>query len=454
MTGSQQTQPPTACILSIGDELVLGTTLDTNGRVLSIALREAGLDVIEHRTVRDDLAAIVDAFQSLAGIASVIISTGGLGPTDDDLTRDALNHIIDNNAAQVEDAVARADLDTWFAGRGRTMASINLRQAMHPRSARIIRNREGTAPGLAATIGTCRVYCLPGPPREMIPMLEADVLPAVRPAGALMIAKRTLGSFGIGESALAELLGERMTRGREPAVGTTASGSVVSLQVVARGADAAARADGEMTACMAAVAPYGFAAVDASLASSLLAECRAHGRTLAVAESCTGGLIGSMLTAVPGSSDVFQGGWITYSNGMKEAHLGVSPQLIAQHGAVSRETVMAMAEGACARSGASLAISVSGVAGPGGGTAEKPVGTVWIGLHDTQLGTRARRFVFPGERDIVRDRAAKTALQLARWLLRGEDAPMIWERAGELAGVRTDAHTDARAANQPSTRTS
>ena len=426
---TQQNQPPTACILSIGDELVLGTTLDTNGRTVSIALREAGIDVIEHRTVRDDRAAIVDAFRALASHGSVIISTGGLGPTDDDLTRDALNQIIDDDAPQVEDAVARADLEAWFAGRGRTMVAINLRQAMRPRSAQIIRNMEGTAPGLAATIGACRVYCLPGPPREMIPMLELEVLPAIRPAGAPMIAKRTLGSFGIGESALAEMLGARMTRGREPAVGTTASGSVVSIQVVARGADAAARADAEITACLAAVAPYGFGSVDASVASALLGECRLHGRKLAVAESCTGGLIGSMLTAVSGSSDVFLGGWITYSNAMKEAQLGVAPSLIARHGAVSRETVMAMAEGACKRSGATLAISVSGVAGPQGGSPDKPVGTVWIGLHDASLGTRARRFEFPGPRDIVRDRAAKTALQLARWLLRGEDAPILWERA-------------------------
>ena len=426
---TQQNQPPTACILSIGDELVLGTTLDTNGRTVSIALREAGIDVIEHRTVRDDLAAIVDAFRALASHGSVIISTGGLGPTDDDLTRDALNQIIDDDAPQVEDAVARTDLEAWFAGRGRTMVAINLRQAMRPRSAQIIRNMEGTAPGLAATIGACRVYCLPGPPREMIPMLELEVLPAIRPAGAPMIAKRTLGSFGIGESALAEMLGARMTRGREPAVGTTASGSVVSIQVVARGADAAARADAEITACLAAVAPYGFGSVDASVASALLGECRLHGRKLAVAESCTGGLIGSMLTAVSGSSDVFLGGWITYSNAMKEAQLGVAPSLIARHGAVSRETVMAMAEGACKRSGATLAISVSGVAGPQGGSPDKPVGTVWIGLHDASLGTRARRFEFPRPRDIVRDRAAKTALQLARWLLRGEDAPILWERA-------------------------
>lgn len=197
---------PRAAVLSVGDELVLGTTLDTNSRTVSIALRDAGFDVVEHRTVADDRAAIETALRSLAAHASVIISTGGLGPTDDDLTRDALNEITDGGAAQVEDPVARTDLDAWFAGRGRAMAAINLRQALRPRSASIVRNLGGTAPGLAASIGGCRVFCLPGPPREMIPMLEGDVIPAIRPAGAPAIAKRTLGSFGIGESALAEML--------------------------------------------------------------------------------------------------------------------------------------------------------------------------------------------------------------------------------------------------------
>jgi nicotinamide-nucleotide amidase len=420
---------PRAAILSVGDELVLGTTLDTNSRTLSSALREAGLDVVEHRTVADDRAAIAAAMRALASSVDVVISTGGLGPTDDDLTRDALNDLTDAGGPQVEDAVARTDLDAWFAGRGRTMAAINLRQALRPKSARIVRNLGGTAPGLAATLGACRVFCLPGPPREMIPMFESDVLPAVRPAGAPAIAKRTLGTFGIGESALAERLGTRMTRGREPAVGTTASGSVVSIQVVARGADAAARADAEMVACAGDSSPYAFGSEDATLASALLEECRARGRTLAVAESCTGGIVGGMLTAVAGSSDVFLGGWITYSNEMKSAQLGVDPQLIARHGAVSRETVLAMAAGACARSGATLAVSVSGVAGPGGGSAEKPVGTVWIAVHDAVSGTgHARRFEYPGMRDIVRDRTAKTALQMARWMLRGEDAAILWER--------------------------
>lgn len=420
---------PRAAILSVGDELVLGTTLDTNSRTLSAALREAGLDVVEHRTVADDRAAIAAAMRALASSVDVVISTGGLGPTDDDLTRDALNDLTDAGGPQVEDGVARTDLDAWFAGRGRPMAAINLRQALRPKSARIVRNLGGTAPGLAATLGACRVFCLPGPPREMIPMFESDVLPAVRPAGAPAIAKRTLGTFGIGESALAERLGARMTRGREPAVGTTASGSVVSIQVVARGADAAARADAEMAACVGDASPYAFGSEDATLASALLQECRARGRTLAVAESCTGGIVGGMLTAVAGSSDVFLGGWITYSNEMKSAQLGVDPQVIARHGAVSRETVLAMAAGACARSGATLAVSISGVAGPGGGSAEKPVGTVWIAVHDAASGTgRARRFEYPGVRDIVRDRAAKTALQMARWMLRGEDAAILWER--------------------------
>lgn len=421
---------PRAAILSVGDELVLGTTLDTNSRTVSLALRDIGFDVVEHRTVADDRVAIADALRALAARGQVVVSTGGLGPTDDDLTRDALNDLVDGGAPQVEDPVARADLEAWFAGKGRAMAAINLRQSLRPRSARIVRNPGGTAPGLEASVGSCRVFCLPGPPREMIPMLEASVLPTIRPSGAPAIAKRTIGTFGIGESALAEMLGARMTRGREPAVGTTASGSVVSVQVVARGDDASARAATEAAECRVAVHPYDFGEEDDTLASALLAECRARGRTLAVAESCTGGLVGGMLTAVSGSSDVFAGGWITYSNDMKSRELGVDPALLAKVGAVSAEVALAMAAGACAACGADLSVAITGIAGPGGAVQGKPVGTVWIAVHDAASARgRARRFEFPGPRDIVRDRAAKTALQLARWTLRGEDAAIIWERS-------------------------
>jgi nicotinamide-nucleotide amidase len=421
---------PRAAVLSIGDELVLGTTLDTNGRTVSEALREAGLDVVEHRTVRDDRAAIAAAMRDLAASCDVLVSTGGLGPTDDDLTRDALNDLCDGGAPMVEDPQSRADLEAWFAGRGRAMAAINLRQAMRPRGARAIRNPGGTAPGLAARIGACRTWCLPGPPREMVPMLEGDVLPAVRPAGAPALAKCTVGTYGLGESSLAERLGVRMARDREPAVGTTASGSIVSIQVVARGPDAPRRAAEEAEACASIAAPYAFGTDGASLASALLDECRARRRTVTVAESCTGGLIGGMLTAVSGSSDCFPGGWITYSNALKTSEVGVAPEVLARHGAVSAETVASMAAGASTRAGATLGIAVSGIAGPGGAVEGKPGGTVWIAVHDAATGeTRVRRFEFPGPRDIVRDRAAKAALQLARWTLRGEDAPLIWERA-------------------------
>jgi nicotinamide-nucleotide amidase len=221
-----------------------------------------------------------------------------------------------------------------------------------------------------------------------------------------------------------------MARGRDPEVGTTASGSIVSIQVVARGPDAAARAGREAAGCAAVAAPWAFAGEGGSLAGSVLEECRSRGRTLAVAESCTGGLVGAMLTAVPGSSDVFAGGWITYSDAMKERELGVPRDALDAHGAVSGEVVAAMARGAAACANADVAVAISGIAGPGGGSDLKPVGTVWIGVHDARAGrTASRRFEFPGGREIVRDRASKAALQLVRWALRGEDATMIWERA-------------------------
>ncbi len=425
-------QPSAArvAILAVGDELILGTALDTNSRAVAEAMRDAGLDPVEHRTVPDRMEPLVEALRALAERAQVLVVTGGLGPTDDDLVRDAVNSLTDAGAAQVEDAAARADLDAWFVQRGRAMAAINLRQAMRPRSARTLRNTNGTAPGLACTIGQCRVFCLPGPPREMLPMLAEHVLPAVRPPGAPPLVRCSAATFGIGESNLAERLGNRMARDREPSVGTTASGSIVSIHAVARGADAAARAERELRECEALAAPYGYGAHESSLAAAALDALRGAGATLAVAESCTGGLIGAMLTGVAGSSDCFLGGWISYANAMKERELGVPAALLGAHGAVSSEVAGAMARGACQRAGATLALSVTGIAGPGGATADKPVGTVWIGIFDARTGAAtARCFDFPGPRDIVRDRAAKSALQLLRWHLLGVDAPIIWERA-------------------------
>ncbi|MFO0963090.1 MAG: CinA family nicotinamide mononucleotide deamidase-related protein [Phycisphaerales bacterium] len=422
--------PRRAAVLSVGDELVLGSALDTNGREVAAALRDAGLDCAEHRTVGDDMPALVAALRELAAAHAVLVVTGGLGPTEDDLTREAVNALSDAGAPMTEDAQGRADLERWFAGRGRAMAPNNLRQALRPRSARTLRNANGTAPGFACAIGACTVFCLPGPPREMLPMLHEQVVPAVRAPGAPAIVRASVGTFGIGESDLAHRLGNLMERGREPGIGTTASGSVVSIHATARGADAAARAQAALAECAQRVVPYAFGPPEAGIAAASLESLRAAGATLAVAESCTGGLVGSMLTAVAGASDCFLGGWISYANAMKERELGVPAATLATAGAVSRETALAMAQGAAARAGATHALAITGIAGPGGATEGKPVGTVWIALHDARTGAgRARRFEFPGPREVVRDRASKAALQMLRWHLRGEDAPIIWERA-------------------------
>lgn len=425
---------PTAAILSVGDELVLGTTLDTNSRTVALALRDAGYDTVEHRTVADSLHAQERALRELATQHNLVVVTGGLGPTDDDLTRDALNLLLDSGAPMVEDPARRAELRQWFEGRGRVMPPINARQALHPRSARTLPNPHGTAPGLAATWQRTQIYCLPGPPSEMVPMLQAHVLPAIRLPDLPPVARVGVLTFGLGESQVAERLGSRMERGREPAVGTTASQSVVTVQVVARtGPSPLQAAMDEARSCEALVQPYAFAcaedtsAPEASLAAALLRAAAAAGVTVAVAESCTAGMLGAAIAAVPGSSAQFVGGWITYANQLKERELGVPAALIQQHGAVSALVAQAMAAGALQRAGAGIAAAVTGVAGPQGGSEAKPVGTVFIGVA-TPAGARARPFHFPGPRDVVRDRATKAALQLARFALLGVDAPLLWEQ--------------------------
>jgi nicotinamide-nucleotide amidase len=424
-------QGSTAAVLGVGDELVLGTTLDTNSQLVSRALRDAGYSAAQHRTVADDLDAIARALRELCAEHDVVVVTGGLGPTDDDLTRDALNEVLDEGAPMLEDAERRRELRAWFEGRGRAMPAINARQAMRPRSARTLPNANGTAPGLAATLGRARVYCLPGPPREMEPMLREFVLPEVAVRGLPPVVRRAVLTFGLGESSVAELLGARMARGRQPAVGTTASQSIVSVQVVAHGGRGPAEAAAtEAAECAALLAPYAFGMDDDTLAGALLRAASARGATLAVAESCTAGLVGAAIGAVPGASAHFLGGWITYSNEMKQRELGVPTDVLHAHGAVSAACAQAMAVGAAERAGATLALAITGVAGPDGGSTDKPVGTVFIAVHRRDASASdVRRFHFPGARDVVRDRASKAAMQMARWFLLGERASMLWEQS-------------------------
>ena len=416
-----------AAILSIGDELILGQTQDTNARWLGARLADRGVPCVQFRVVPDDLAAQAAALRELAAVAQVVIVTGGLGPTDDDLTREALRVAMGDANPLVLDAPSLEALDRWFTHRGRSMPDINRRQAMRPSGAECLRNDFGTAPGLRGSVGGATIVCLPGPPREMEPMFEQFVLPLL-PKQAMTTG--VVHAFGQGESFLAERLGDRMHRDRNPLVGTTASGSVVSARV--RGRDAAsepAAMQAELAAIEALWKPFAFGRGTTTLAGALGAALRERGLSMALAESCTGGLAGSLVTAESGSSAWFMGGLMTYANEAKRDLCGVPEALIAEHGAVSAPVAAALARGARERLRADWAASITGVAGPNGGSDAKPVGTVYIGVSGPDFES-VRRFRYPGERAIVRDRAAKTALVLLRLAVAERehfDATFIWE---------------------------
>ncbi|MCW5775235.1 MAG: CinA family nicotinamide mononucleotide deamidase-related protein [Phycisphaeraceae bacterium] len=436
----------TACVIvSIGDELTLGQSLDTNSRWLSARLLECGIVTARHVTVPDDAVAVERAVREAAADAPLVISTGGLGPTEDDLTRVALAAALGDEL--VEDAEALRAIEGWYAARGARMPATNRVQSQRPSGASCLPNPHGTAPGLRARLRGADVFCLPGPPREMGPMFEACVLPALRPPAGRVVRTRVLPTFGYGESRVAELLGDLMRRGRNPLVGTTASVGVVTVRLRYEGG--AKEAESALAETERAVRTALGAAVltpegdtrERTLAEVVLDLLKERNETLAVAESCTGGLLGAMLTGVSGSSVAFAGGWITYTNAMKHAELGVPDRFVPDAadarapGAVSEETARAMALGCRERArfvlrgaaGVDHALAITGVAGPDGGTAAKPVGTVWICRASRDGTVDARRFLFRGGRDAVRTWSAMSALGMLRLRLLGVEMELLGE---------------------------
>ncbi|MBL8761714.1 MAG: competence/damage-inducible protein A [Phycisphaerae bacterium] len=432
MTTPAATEHRSAAILSIGDELTLGQKLDTNARWLSQQLVDLGISIIEHVTVPDDLDAHAAALARLAPRCDLIISSGGLGPTADDLTRQAL--AIAARDTLVHDADGERQIRAWFAARARSLAPINLTQARRPSRGSLLENKHGTAPGLFSTIESashrCDVFCLPGPPREMMPMFDASVRPALRPPEGRVIHTRVLHSVGLGESDLAQRLGPLMDRSNVPLIGTTASGGIVSIRIRYEGEAPRERAralvDAAAEKVMQLAGDYVFADGHDSLASVVLRTLKERGQSIAVVESCTGGTLAEELTAIPGSSASMLGGWITYSNQMKQTQVGVPTELFAQGapGAVSREVARAMARGGRDRSGASIALSITGIAGPDGGTPTKPVGTVWISLAHAS-GSDTRRFSMAGDRASIRAWSCTAALAMAWQHLAGRSHPLL-----------------------------
>ncbi len=406
-----------AWVISIGTELTHGQIVDTNGAWLSAELAELGLRTQRHVTIPDDVGAIETVILEAATASDVVLVTGGLGPTDDDLTRQALAH-----AAGVELQLHPPTLEhlrEFFAARKREMSPANAVQAMVPQTGTAIPNQCGTAPGLRIELRGTPCYALPGVPFEMRDMFAREVAPALRLiAGGACLRCRQLHTFGLGESGLGERIADLMERGRNPEIGTTASHGVVSIRISATAAsrdDAEAQLDEAESELRRRLGEVVFGRDDETLASVVAALLVERGGTLSTAESCTGGLIGAMLTDVAGSSRYYLGGAITYANTAKVGLLGVPRADLEQHGAVSERVALTMASEAAERFRSDYGISVTGIAGPTGGTPQKPVGLVYVGLHTPQEAV-AREFQFGRDtpRPAIRLRAARSALNMLR----------------------------------------
>jgi nicotinamide-nucleotide amidase len=410
-------------IIAIGSELVSGERLDTNSQWLSRELLRLGVPVVAHTSIGDDLEGNLAAFRTAMTRADLVVTSGGLGPTQDDLTREVLAAVA--GVPLVEHAPSLAAIEALFARRNRPMSPRNRVQALVPRGAEALPNAIGTAPGLWMAVGGVTVACLPGVPMELKRMWADGVVPRLkeRGEGRHVYVHRVVNLFGRGESDVEADALDLTARGRRPEVGITVHDATITLRVTCDGPDEdCACAEIEPTL---AIIRERFAdlivgeAEGQDVPQAVARELARTGRTLALAESCTGGLAAARLTAIPGISAHFRGGVVAYSNDAKTGLLGVPHALIDVHGAVSAEVAEAMAAGARSRLGADLAVSITGVAGPDGGTPEKPVGLVYLGLA-TETGALSRRLEMGPEqpREVIQSRSAKHALNWARQHLR------------------------------------
>jgi nicotinamide-nucleotide amidase len=405
-------------IIIIGDELLHGSRVDTNSVFLARQLDAIGLTIKFITTVGDDMEQLVDAINMALRRAEIVITTGGLGPTDDDITKKAICKVFRRNLIFHEDVLA--DLQKRFAARGVTMPAINQNQALLPQGARFLTNRIGSALGIVIDENG-RFFCsMPGVPVEMRTITEEELLPLLKAkAGKAVIIRHKLRTAGIMESVLAEKIRSHLKFSEGVTLAYLPSHRGVDLCIKGQGtireeveAGVNLLADGIRRAAKS----YIYTEDNRDL-EEVVGELLCHREmTLAVAESCTGGMLGGRMTAIAGSSRYFLGGIVAYANEVKISRLGVVGDTIEQFGAVSAETAKAMASGVIKALGADLGVSITGIAGPDGGTEDKPVGTVFIGVA-TANKEIAERFSLGVHRDMIRERSVTAALDMARRVL-------------------------------------
>lgn len=418
--------PVRAELVFVGTEVVLGEIVNTHAAYLGRSLAAEGVRVARATAVPDDPAEAAAVLREALARADLVVCTGGLGPTTDDVTRQALAEATGRPLR--EDPASRAAIQAYLERRGLPATEAGARQALLPDGAEPLPNPYGTAPGIALEHGGRLLLCLPGPARELQPMWEEHGLPRVRSfrgrrgEAPVRLFRRVLRVAGLPESVVEERLQDLFRPGADPEVAPYVQGFLeVHLRLRTRAAvpeEAEARLEAVERRIRERLGVHVYGRDDETLPAAVGALLRARGLRLALAESCTGGLIGHLITSVPGSSAYFLGSLVAYDDAVKRGVLGVPAEVLRRHGAVSEETARAMAAGAMATTGADVGLAVTGIAGPGGGTPEKPVGTVWLCVRDRER-TLARRFWFPGVRAEVQERAAGLALALLRGFLLG-----------------------------------
>ncbi len=402
-------------IIAVGSELLTPDRLDTNSLFLTAELNHLGIEVTRKTVVGDELATLRDAFNGALDRAELVIASGGLGPTEDDRTREAVAALLGRKL--VHDPQVMVGIEARFQELGRAMAAINSRQALVPEGATLLENTRGTAPGLWLETRGHIVVLLPGPPQELQTMFRSQVEPRLARLGTGMrLFARELRVAGLPESEVDQRIAPIYTAHSDVQTTILASPGEIQIHLRMWSADAAS-AQPILQALQESIAfalgEAVFTANGESLEQVVARDLTLHGATIAAAESCTGGLLAERLTRVSGSSLYFLGGVVCYSNALKSAWVDVPAQLIESRGAVSSEVALALAEGIRRRTGAMLGVGITGVAGPSGGSPEKPVGTVHVAIAGP-AGNKTRALFFLGDRERIRWQASQAALDLLR----------------------------------------
>lgn len=404
----------TAEIISVGTELLLGQILNTDAQYLAREMSAYGFDLYYQSTVGDNHGRLSECLRRALGRSDVVILSGGLGPTQDDMTKDAVADVFE--LAMELDEESKIFLEAFFEERGVEMTPNNLRQAMFPAGSIILANARGTAPGCIVEKDGKVAIVLPGPPRELTHMFEKQVRPYLAKRCDSAIVSRVIRIFGMGESSVEHAIRDLLS-GTNPTVAPYAALGEVTLRLtakVANIADANALLDPITKEITARLGDVVYSQNGEKLEEIIIRLLRERGETLALAESCTGGLLAAKLTDVPGASTVFLESAVTYSNAAKIRRLGVQEETLEKYGAVSEKTAKEMAEGARFVSNATYALAITGIAGPGGATLDKPVGLVYVALAQKGEKTLVEELRLGGDRDRIRSLSALNALDLLR----------------------------------------